>query len=210
MASMTKHRVKVTKSSGPEGVGNGAFTTSDMSVGTTLLAKGIWYTDMDQLNAWLNQQHPLTGQAMSRNIVEVHFSTPPEGNNITYFFVMTDLAGYASAYPGIIQRPNAQLVFNPDRPLGQHSLQVRLVADLQADREILTAYGSRHGLKDKKRPGPKLNKKSRREALVSERLPEMREEAVKSGHGASMHMVASSGASSGVKRGRCQVSLRTC
>jgi hypothetical protein len=73
---------------------------------------------MDQLNTWLNQQHPLTGQAMSRQIVEVHFSTPPEGNNITYYFVMTGLARYVNAHPGIIQRPNAQLVFNLDRPLG--------------------------------------------------------------------------------------------
>ncbi len=63
-----------------------------------------------------------------------------------------------NAYPGIIQRPNAQLAFNPDRPLGQHSLQVRLVGDLQADREILIAYSARHGLKERKRPGPKLKK----------------------------------------------------
>ena len=167
---------------------------------------GIWFTDMDQLNAWLNQQHPLAGQAMSRNIVEVHFSTPPEGNNITYDFVIAGLAGYVNAYPGIIQRPNAQLVFNLDRPLGQHSLQVRLVGDLQADREILIAYVAQHGLKERKRPGPKLKKSSRREPLVSERLPEIREEAVESGQGASMHMVASSGVSSGVKCGRWQVS----
>lgn len=42
MASMTKHRVNIMKSSGPEGVGNGAFTTSDMSAGTTLYVKCIW------------------------------------------------------------------------------------------------------------------------------------------------------------------------
>jgi len=165
---MTKHRVKIMKSSGPEGVGNGVFTTSDMSVGTTLLVKGIWFTDMDQVNALLNQQHPLTGQAMSRNIIEVHFSTPPDGNSVTYYFVMTGLAGYVNAYTGIIQRPNAQLVFNLDRPLGQHSLQVRLVADLQADRETLMSYGARHGLKDKKPPGPKLKKVKKRSSGVGE------------------------------------------
>jgi hypothetical protein len=82
-----------------------------------------------------------------------------------------------------------------------------LAGDLQADLEILIAYGARHGLKGKKRPGPKLKKRSRREALVSERLPEMREEAVESGHGASVHMVASSGVSSGVKCGRWQASF---
>ena len=105
---------------------------------------------------------------MSRKIVEVHFSRPPEGNNITYYFVMTGLAGYVNAYTGIIQRPNAQLVFNPDRPLGQHSLQVRLVGDLQADREILIAYGARHGLKERKRPGPKLKKLKKRSSGVGE------------------------------------------
>ena len=79
------------------------------------------------MNAWLSQQHPLTGQATSRNIVEVHFSTPPEGNITKYDFVMTGLAGYVNAYTGIVQRPNAELVDNPDRPLRQRNLQVRLV-----------------------------------------------------------------------------------
>ena len=72
---------------------------------------------------------------------------------------MTGLAGYVNAYTGIIQRPNAQLFFNVDRPLGQYSLQLRLIADLPADREILIAYGVRHLLKEKKRPGPKHKKK---------------------------------------------------
>ena len=80
---------------------------------------------------------------MSRNIVEVHFSTPPEGNNI----IRLDRSG------GVCER------IHPDRLLGQHSLQVHLVGDLQADREILIAYGARHGLKERKRPRPKLNKK---------------------------------------------------
>jgi hypothetical protein len=92
---------------------------------------------------------------MSRKIVEVHFSAPPEGGKVTHYCVMTGLAGYINAYKGIIQRPNAQLVFNADRPLGQHSLQVRLVADLVADREILIAYGARHLVKERKPTGRK-------------------------------------------------------
>ena len=40
MASMTQRKAKHMKSSGPEGVGNGVFTTSVMSVGTTLPVKG--------------------------------------------------------------------------------------------------------------------------------------------------------------------------
>ena len=105
---------------------------------------------------------------MRRKIAEVHFSRPPEGNNITDYFVMTGLAGYVNAYTGIIQRPSAQFAFNPDRPLGQHSLQVHLVGDLQAGREILIAYGARHGLKERKRPGPKLNKLKKRSYGVGE------------------------------------------
>ena len=64
------------------GFGNGVLTTFDMLAGTTLLVKGISCTHIDHLNTWLKQLHPLTGQAMSRKIVEVHFSTPPEGNMV--------------------------------------------------------------------------------------------------------------------------------
>ena len=85
-------------------------------------------------------------------------SNLPEGAKISYYFVMTGVGGYVNAYTGIIQRPNAQLVFHADRPVGQHRLQLRLVGDLGADREILIAYGSRHLLKEKKRSGPKSKK----------------------------------------------------
>jgi hypothetical protein len=43
-----------------------------------------------------------------------------------------------------------------------------LVGDLQAEREILIAYGARHGLKDKKRPGPKLTNLKKRSFGVGE------------------------------------------
>ena len=161
LATMTKHGLKIMKSSGgPEGVGNGLHTSRDMPTGTTFPVKGMWFDQLAKLNVWLGEQHPLTAQALSRKIVEVHFSTPIDENpKITYYFVMTGLAGYVNAYTGIIQRPNAQLVFNADRPLGQYSLQLRLSSDLPADREILIAYGVRHLLKEKKRPGPKLKRK---------------------------------------------------
>ena len=73
-----------------------------------------------------------------------------------------------NCYKDIIQRPNAQLVFNPDRPLGQHSLRVCLVADLLADREILIGYGARHALKDRHRPGPKFKRRKKSAALAAE------------------------------------------
>ena len=132
-----------------------------MPTGTTLLVKVIWFGKLEQLNVWLRQQHPLPAQTMSRKIVEVHFTAPPEGSKVTRYFVMTGLAGYANTYTGILQRPHAQLVFNPDRPLGQYSLQVRLVADLAADREIRIAYGSRHLLKEKSVRDRSLRKEGR-------------------------------------------------
>ena len=94
-------------------------------------------------------------------VVEVHFSTPPEGAQVSNYVVMTGMSGYANAYTGISQRPHAQLVFNVDRPLGQHSLPLRLVGDLGADREILIAYGARRRLKEKKRSWPKPERAQR-------------------------------------------------
>ena len=164
IASMTKNSVKIMKSSGPEGVGNGVFTACDMSAGWDLPVKGVWFTGLDELNTWLKEQHPLTAQGMSRKIIEVNFSAPPEGNKVTYYFVMTGLAGYVNAYSGILDRANAQLKFNHDRPLGQHSLRMCLVGDLPAEREILIAYGARHALKDRQRPGPKLKRRKLRAA----------------------------------------------
>ena len=158
MATMSKHKLKIMKSSGPEGTGNGVFAGADLPSGTALPVKGVRFDKVENLNTWLSEQHPLTGQAMSKKVVEVHFSQPPDGTKVNYYFVMTGVAGYVNAYTGIIQRPNAQLVFNPDRPLGQHSLQIRLASDLVQDREILIAYGARHLLKERKRPGPKLKK----------------------------------------------------
>lgn len=48
---------------------------------------------------------------MSKNVMELHVSTPPEGARVSYFLVMTGMAGYMNAYTGINQRPNARLVF---------------------------------------------------------------------------------------------------
>ena len=84
MATMSKHRVHIMKPSGQEGTGNGLFTDADMPMGTNMPAKGVWFSGINQLNKWLNEQHPLTAQAMSWNVVEVHFSTPPEVLQVSY------------------------------------------------------------------------------------------------------------------------------
>ena len=105
---------------------------------------------------------------MSRNIEEAHFSAPPEGNNVTYYFVGAGLAGHVNAHAGIAQRPNTNLVFNPDRPLGQHSLHVLLLSDLASGREVLIAYGARHALMERMRRGPKLKTLNKRRVVAGE------------------------------------------
>jgi hypothetical protein len=70
------------------------------------------------------------------------------------------VVGYVNAYTDTSQRPNAQLVLNADRPLGQHSWLLRL-EELGADREILIAYGPRQVFKDKMRSGPNQNNATR-------------------------------------------------
>ena len=94
---------------------------------------------------------------MAKKVVEVNFCKPPDTETkVTKYFVMTSIAGYVNAYTNITQRPNAQLVFNHDRPLGQYSLKVVLTQDLSENREILIAYGVEHVVREGKTHGPRL------------------------------------------------------
>ena len=82
-----------------------------MPIVTNIPVNGVWFSGINQLNKWLNEQHPLTAQAMSKNVVEAHVSTPQEGAQVSYYLVMTGMAGYVNAYTGISQRQDSQLVF---------------------------------------------------------------------------------------------------
>ena len=42
MATMSRHRVQIMKTSGPEGTGNGLFTDVDMPMGTNIPVQGVW------------------------------------------------------------------------------------------------------------------------------------------------------------------------
>jgi hypothetical protein len=130
--------------------------------GITIPCKGIWFDSIGELDVWLGEQHPRTAEAMARKIIEVNFSQQPSGEKTSKYLVMTSVVGYVNAYTNITQRPNAQLVFNPDRPLGQYSVVLKLTQDLSAEKEILVAYGSKHMVRERKPRGPKT-KKPRRE-----------------------------------------------
>ena len=109
---------------------------------------------------------------MAKKVVELNFCVPPDTETkVTKYFVMTSIAGYVNAYTNIAQRPNAQLVFNHDRPLGQYSLKVLLTQDLSENREILIAYGVKHMVRESKTRGPKHGGAAAKRRRKSEAAP---------------------------------------
>ena len=157
---MTKHKLKINKSTGPEGTGHGLFTKEARPTGTIIPCKGVWFDGLEALNEWLEGQHPRTAEAMAKKVVEVNFSDPAGGAKVSKYLVMTSVVGYVNAYTNITQRANAQLAFNHERPLGQYSLSLKLTQDLAADKEILIPYGVKHLVRERKARGPKKIRKT--------------------------------------------------
>ena len=154
---MTKHKVKVSRSTGPEGTGIGLFAEAALGTGTSIPVKGIWFDSLSDLNSWLGAQPTRTAEVMAKKVVEANFCEPSDTETkVVKYFVMTSIAGYVNAYTNITQRPNAQLLFDVDRPLGQYSLKLVLTQDLAADREILVAYGAKHLVRERKPCGLKV------------------------------------------------------
>ena len=153
---MSKHKVKVSKSTGPDGTGVGLFSEQALPAGTSIPVKGIWFQSLGDLNAWLGAQPTRTADVMAKKVVEANFCKLPDADTkVVMYFLMTSIAGYVNAYTNIAQRPNTQLVFDCDRPLGQYSLKLVLTQDLPESREILIAYGAKHMVRDRKPRGPK-------------------------------------------------------
>ena len=154
---MTKHKVKVSRSTGPEGTGIGLFAQAAFPTGTSIPVKGIWFDSLSDLNSWLGPQPTRTAEVMASKVVEANFCEPSDAETkVVKYFVMNSIAGYVNAYTNIAQRPNAHLVFDVDRPLGQYSLKLVLTQDLAEDREILVAYGAKHLVRERKPRGPKV------------------------------------------------------
>ena len=155
---MSKYGVKIFKSAGPEGTGMGLFTNKSLAMGTTIPVKGIWFGNVGEVNTWLQEQNPRTAEAMAKKIIEVNFSKPPDAEKQCKYLVMTSVVGYVNAFTNISQRPNAQLLFNPDRPLGVYSVSLRLLHDLGEGKEILVAYGAKHMVGERKKKAVKSKK----------------------------------------------------
>ena len=78
---------------------------------------------------------------MASRVVELYFQGPEAGTHIVRYKVMSQLTGFVNDFRGIQHRANAMLTWNPDRPLGQHSLMLKLTSQLAKEQEILIYYG---------------------------------------------------------------------
>ena len=90
---------------------------------------------------------------MASRVVELHFQGPEAGQHIVRYKVMNQLVGFVNDFHGIQQRNNAMLVWNRDRPLGQHSLVLKLITNLAKEQEILIDYGPKHSLRKQRKKG---------------------------------------------------------
>eukprot|EP00973_Karenia_brevis_P030887 4259404-Karenia_brevis.AAC.1 len=89
--------------------------------------KGPWFTDLKQLEEYLSSAHPATGNCWSLRVVQVRVTANSAGKDKDLLHkVMTNAIGFVNDYHNLSQRPNAQLVWDPDRGLGEHTLRLKI------------------------------------------------------------------------------------
>ncbi|MCP4242246.1 MAG: hypothetical protein GY772_16955 [bacterium] len=79
---------------------------------------------------------------------------------------MTGLAGFVNSSYGIVQRPSAVLEFNAERPLGEHSLVLKLAQTVTGGQEITIAYGPKHPVGQTRQKSKGLRAKPRKRSEV--------------------------------------------
>ena len=89
----------------------------------------------------MKEAHPATAQSMALRVVELYFQGPEGGEPTVRYKVINQLVGFVNDFHNIQQRANAVLTWNPDRPLGQHSLMLKLTSQVAKEQEILIYYG---------------------------------------------------------------------
>ena len=92
----------------------------------------------------MKEAHLATAQSMALRVVELYFQGLEAGEPIVRYKVMNQLVGFVNDFHNIQQRANAVLTWNPDRPLGQHSLMLKLINHVAAEQEILINYWPNH------------------------------------------------------------------
>ena len=115
------------------------------------------------MEEWLSTMPAATATAMATKIVELWFRGSEEGQVHCKYKVMSQVVGFVNDHHGIQQRPNAILQWNPERPLGQHSLMLKLTTTVEADQEIVISYRRKHRFGRRKLTLPGIpNAKKRR------------------------------------------------
>ncbi|MEC9029598.1 MAG: hypothetical protein VYB74_04860, partial [Cyanobacteriota bacterium] len=113
---MNKHKLKIQRSTGPDGTGNGLFTAAALEAKTVLPIKGIWFETLDALNAWLASLAPLLAAQFAKKEINVNFSQGSDvDTKVARYFAITSPTGFVPSFCGISTRPNAKIWFDPDR-----------------------------------------------------------------------------------------------
>ena len=159
---MNKHKLKIQRSTGPDGTGNGLFTAAALEAKTVLPIKGIWFETLGELNDWLASLSTMSATQFAKKVIKVNFSQGSDmDKKVVRYFVMTSLTGFVQSFCGISQRANAKILFDPDRPLGQYSLKIELLQRLAEDREILISKGADYANKEKKKGAKALKSEAK-------------------------------------------------
>ena len=104
---------------------------------------------------------------MALKTVELWFKGSEEGQSHCKFKIMSQAVGFANDFHGIQQRPNAKLCWNSDRAFGQRSLKLKLVANVEADKEIVISYGMKHYFGKRKKSFGNANAAQKRKKLLA-------------------------------------------
>ena len=162
LSMMNKHKLKIQRSTGPEGTGNGLFTAATLEAKAVLPIKGMWFETLDKLNDWLASLSGTSAQQFAQRVIKVNFSQGSDkGAPVARFFVMTSVTRFVQSYCGISHRPNAKILFDSDRPLGQYSLKLQLLQSLAEDREIVISKGADYATKGQRKGAKPLKSEAR-------------------------------------------------
>ena len=87
---MNKHKLKIQRSTGPEGTGNGLFTAATLEAKTVLPIKGMWFETLDKLNDWLASLSGTSAQQFAQRVIKVNFSQGSDvDTKVARYFAMT-------------------------------------------------------------------------------------------------------------------------
>ena len=97
-----------------------------------------------------------TREMLVDRVVQVSIA---EGQSENIYKVLTGPVGYANHFRGIDRRPNCRLVWRGEgKGLGEHSLAIRVSAEVKTGKELLLDFGKSHSVGRKRAPGPKGGK----------------------------------------------------